>query len=211
MKLWILCSGRTAAPRRGSFDSAGFDALCAQERELGLSPGTTEKSAAANGRKIYTGGCRADEETARLVFPDGELIREPLLDPIPCRSFKDTEKRLPLWLWRLLAGLQRLFGAKRQPESKKGAVRRAEALIARLEAEDADCILVCHVSFLVVLLDALRRHGCCISRGGVFRYAPMERILVTARSIHCGGCSHNCLLTNPGCGVGRDKAARKSG
>lgn len=211
MKLWIICSGKTAAAAVGSFDSAGFDALCAEERELGLIPGTTEKSASANGRKIYVGSSRADRETARLVFPDGEIVREPLLDPIPCRSFKDTGKKLPLWLWRLMARLQWRFGAKRQPESKKDSFRRAEGLVSRLEAENADCVLVCHRSFLGVLADVLRKHGCCISRGGIARYAPMERILVTARSMHCGGCSHNCLLTNPGCGVGRDKAARKSG
>ena len=37
---------------------------------------------------------------------------------------------------------------------------------------------------------------------------PGERIRVTERSDHCGGCQHNCLLKNPGCGVGKDKAAR---
>ena len=26
---------------------------------------------------------------------------------------------------------------------------------------------------------------------------------------HCGGCAHNCPLTDPGCGVGREAAARK--
>lgn len=211
MKLWIICSGKTAAASSGSFDSAGFDALCAQERELGLMPGTSEKSAASNGRRIYVGGSQADLETARLIFPDGDIARETLLDPIPRRSFKDTVKKLPLWLWRLMAWLQWRFGSKRQPESRKAAILRAEELIGRLEAEDADCVLVCHPSFAAVLLDRLRLHSCCISRGGIARYMPMERILVTARSMHCGGCSHNCLLTNPGCGVGRDKAARKSG
>ena len=37
---------------------------------------------------------------------------------------------------------------------------------------------------------------------------PLERFLVSRREEHCGGCQHNCFLSNPGCGVGREKAMR---
>ena len=65
-----------------------------------------------------------------------------------------------------------------------------------------DCVLT------EALLDRARVHCYTQARSGIFRYRPWERILVTRRNLHCGGCSHNCLLTNPGCGVGRDKAQR---
>ena len=26
---------------------------------------------------------------------------------------------------------------------------------------------------------------------------------------HCGGCAHDCSLSNPGCGVGKEAAARR--
>ncbi|MBR1457349.1 MAG: hypothetical protein IJ594_09370, partial [Oscillospiraceae bacterium] len=123
------------------------------------------------------------------------------------RAFRDTARLLPLWLWRLMAWLQSLFGGGRQP--KEEGVRRAEALIARLEETERDCVLVCPISFVRVLLDRLRIHSYCINRGGVIRLRPLERILITRRDMHCGGCSHNCFLSNPGCGVGRDKAARQ--
>ena len=58
------------------------------------------------------------------------------------------------------------------------------------------------------LLRALERRRCVIRRAQSGAIRPGERIRVTERSDHCGGCQHNCLLKNPGCGVGKDKAAR---
>lgn len=210
MKLWIICSGQSSAQFPDRLSSAEFDALCRAEPELGLRPGAEEKSSAANGRRIYAGPAQTDLETARLIFPDGEISRESLLAPVQCRAFKDTEEKLPLWRWRMMAKLQRRLGSPRQPESDRALSARADALAESLRQQEEDCVLVCHASFVAPLLDSLRRQGCCYSRSGIFRYAPFERILVTGRNLHCGGCSHNCLLTNPGCGVGRDKAARKS-
>ena len=34
--------------------------------------------------------------------------------------------------------------------------------------------------------------------------------VISEKEAHCGGCGHNCFLSNPGCGVGREKALRRS-
>ena len=65
--------------------------------------------------------------------------------------------------------------------------------------------------FLPELLDRLRIRNYVIQRGGLLKFQPLEKIVVSRRNEHCGGCQHNCFLSNPGCGVGRDKAMRKSG
>ena len=70
--------------------------------------------------------------------------------------------------------------------------------------------MVSHPGFIALLLDRLRVRGYCVARTGLGRVQPLERLLLTRRDMHCGGCAHNCLLSNPGCGIGRDKAARKS-
>ncbi|MBO5555722.1 MAG: hypothetical protein J5927_00915, partial [Oscillospiraceae bacterium] len=88
---------------------------------------------------------------------------------------------------------------------------RAEALIQKLESAGQDCVLVTHPAFLALLLDRLRIHGYCSQRSGIGRLKPLERILCSKRDIHCGGCGHNCLLANPGCAIGKDKARRQSG
>lgn len=87
-------------------------------------------------------------------------------------------------------------------------VERAKALIAVLLEHGSDCVLAAPPNFLRVLLRQMERGGFVIRRGQSGVPKPMERIRITQKRDHCGGCSHNCLLKNPGCGVGRDKAAR---
>ena len=210
MRMWIICTGG-AEPRRSlCCDAAGFDALCREEAGRGVEP-PRDKPIRAEGFLVYTAPGRAAEETARLVCPGAEAREEPLLTGVPCRSWRDTRLRLPLWLWRLMARWQRLRGSPRQDESRQQTRARAEALLDRLEAAGRDCVLVTPPSFAAVLIDRLRLRGCVATRSGLLRLRPLERILVTRRDAHCGGCRHNCLLSDPGCGVGRDKAARRSG
>lgn len=51
--------------------------------------------------------------------------------------------------------------------------------------------------------------GFVAKRGSLIRIAPLERIIFTEKVLHCGNCMHNCLLTNPGCAIGKEKALAK--
>ncbi len=86
---------------------------------------------------------------------------------------------------------------------------RADALIDELEKRGEDCILISHPGMIASLIDALRVRGYCVQRTGMGRIKPFEQMLLSKRGEHCGGCGHNCLLSNPGCSIGRDKAARQ--
>lgn len=85
---------------------------------------------------------------------------------------------------------------------------RAKQLIAVLLEHGEDCVIAAPPNFLHLLLRRMERSGFVIRRGESGTPKPLERIRITQKRDHCGGCSHNCLLKNPGCGVGRDKAAR---
>ena len=110
----------------------------------------------------------------------------------------------PLWLWRLLLWLRALLGLDRA-EGR----RRADTLLDALEKAGKDCILISHPGMIAALTDALRLRGYCVQRTGIGRIKPFEQMLLSRRDEHCGGCQHNCLLSNPGCSIGRDKAARQ--
>lgn len=75
-------------------------------------------------------------------------------------------------------------------------------LLDLLESRNQDCILVSHPIFINILLSQFRNRGYHISRRNYFQIAPLERIVITKWDMHCGGCGHNCLLTNPGSGLG---------
>ena len=142
------------------------------------------------------------------MIPDTAFQVEPLLAAIPRRAYTDGRGEHAHWFWAWMAQRQAHAGDPRQPESRGITVKRAEELIGSLEEVGKDAILVAEESFLPVLLDRFRLHGCAIQRSGIFRYKPFERILISRRDEHCGGCGHNCLLSNPGCDIGRDKARR---
>ena len=95
------------------------------------------------------------------------------------RPKDESGRARPLRLWRFFLWLRRLLGMGRR-EGRK----RADALIERVR-------------------------GYCVQRTGMGRIRPFEQMLLSRRGEHCGGCGHNCLLSNPGCSIGRDKAARQ--
>ena len=148
----------------------------------------TEPISAA-GRPIYA----APEcmEYAKEIFQDaGTLMEDPLL-----REVHDAGL-----LWRL--------GLRQAEESAKDVRARAGTIAEAVLKTQVDSVIVAPPGILRFLLRALEKRRCVIRRAQSGAIHPGERIRVTERSDHCGGCQHNCLLKNPGCGVGKDKAAR---
>lgn len=208
MKILIVCSGKAAMTWEKSYNSTEFNDTIRYAQDCDIVP-VESTPTGTNSRSVYISTARSALQTAGQLFTNAEIVMEELLNEVPERAYKDTDKKLPLWQWQLMAGWQRFLGNSRQPESRRQAVARAEKLLGLLEERGQDCILVSHPIFLKVLLNRLGAHGYCITRGKSFRITPLERILITRRDMHCGGCGHNCLLTNPGCGVGRDVAKRR--
>ncbi len=210
MKILIICSAKTTARWEKRYHSAGFDRALRQERSCGIEK-IHCKRGGTGGRPVYVSTHKSAQQTAERLFSEAEILTEPLLDEIPMRSYKDTpkEKELSLGRWRFMAKQQWRRGDGRQPESRQQSIARAEKLIARLEEQGQDCILISHPSFIKVLRKRFRRHGCLAAGSGNFVIAPMDRILITRPEMHCGGCGHNCLLSNPGCLIGQDAAKRR--
>ena len=143
----------------------------------------------AAGRPVYAAPECA--EFAKAAFQDvGSLTEEPLLKEAPD------------------AGLLLRLGLQSAGESAQEVKQRAGSFVEALLKTQTDCVLVASPNILRFLLRALEKRRCVIRRGKSGAIQPGEHIRVTERSDHCGGCRHNCLLANPGCGVGKDKAAR---
>lgn len=207
MKVWILVCGEAVRPLPKRCSGAVYEQISAALPESAIRPyeGPAMKAA---GRPVYIApGLRA-RETAEQMIPDAAFWVELRLAAIPKRAYTDGAGERVFRFWDRMAQRQARAGDPRQPESRKASIQRAEKLIDSLEKQGADVLLVAEESFLPILLDRFRRRGCAIQRSGIFRYKPFERILVSRRDEHCGGCGHNCLLANPGCDIGRDKAKR---
>ena len=144
-----------------------------------------------------------DEELSHTLFST-ELLNE-----VPKRSYKDTDSKISKAVWTARSRIQWFFNNRRQPEVKTDTVKRAERIADILEAEGRDCVLISHEFFLYTLKGVLEKRGFLIERSSTGRIKNWERIRASKRDIHCGVCGHNCLLTNPGCSVGRDAAMRQ--
>ena len=177
-----------------AYRAARRDALSAAVLPEGEKPLNTE------GRAVCISSAPAARLHAAALCPGAApILRTELDEPLPAPAVLPGAA-LPL---PVRAFLDRPRGAARRE-----AAAQAEALIASLEREGRDCVLFSHPARIPLLLDRLRVRGYCFSRSGLGAVRPGERILATRREAHCGGCAHNCVLTNPGCGVGRDRAAR---
>ena len=200
MKLWIICSGEAAVDYPPRCTAEEYGAL--RERALDGGVEGQPRRVAANGRRVLCSPRLSARETAERSVADAAVEIDERLDELPCPT-DGGRGSLPLWLRRLRLWLRRLLGTDR----RRGRAR-ADALIDELEKQGGDCVLISHPMTIDALIDALRVRGYCVQRTGMGRIKPLEQMLLSRRDEHCGGCQHNCLLSNPGCSIGRDKAAR---
>ncbi len=198
MKLWLICSAESPAPP-GSYSSGGYremrrQVLCCTEIPAG------EKPLRAEGRPVYISSAPSARASAEALCPGcAPVVHEGLDEAFGAGGAFPNAALSP--------GL-RAYLEKPRGRALAESRARAEALIALLAEENRDCVLFSHPRQLLLIMDALRRRGYCFNRTNLGPIRPLERILATGRDAHCGGCSHNCLLSAPGCGVGRDKAQR---
>ena len=210
MSMLILCTGKPLSPLEGSYTSSDFDAAAAAVVQS-AAEAPAERRIAPGGRVVYIGEGFLARSTAEQSLEPCELHVEPLLNEVDVCSFSDSDRPLPAEKWLRKAASQRKAGDPRQPESREAVSARADMLIQKLEEAGRDSLLITYPIFLAELLDRFRVHNYVVQRGGLFRCQPLEKIVVSRKDEHCGGCQHNCFLSNPGCGVGRDKAMRRRG
>lgn len=206
MSTLIICVGSSMCPAPGKYDSAGFDA--AIDEMMGEScPPYDGRKYDASGKSVLIGEGLPAQDTAEKILLPCTWTVDPLLNEIPVRSFADTERCFTARQWLRKAAAQRKRGDARQAESDADVLSRADKLIERISGKDH--ILITYPAFLSVLVKRLRQHDYVVQRSGFMGIRPLELFLASQKEAHCGGCQHNCFLSNPGCGVGRDKAARK--
>ncbi len=208
MKIILIRQAEPDMPWDRRCSAAAFEQAAGREAGCGAVRVSVKKGDASRYR-VYTGTTPAALDTAEMLFELREPpVRTPLLDEPVLRAFRDTEKTLPLWMWRELGRAQWYAGNGRQNGSRRETLERAAAFADLLEAEDRDCVVICRGLTLSALKTVLRRRGYCIEGGGL-RTKPLERLRAVKQSLHCGGCHHNCLLSDAKCPIGQNKARER--
>jgi len=206
MSTIIICVGKSMSIVPGKYDSAGFDAAVKESFMSDCIPYDGNKLN-TEGKTVLIGEGLPALATAEKMLLPCQWSVDCLLNEVPLRSFCDTDRSFTDRQWIRKAASQRKRSDPRQQESDVAVKERADKLVEKISG--GDYVLITYPEFLSVLLNRLRVHNYVIQRTGFMRVQPYEWFLASQKEAHCGGCQHNCFLSNPGCGVGRDKAARK--
>ena len=134
--------------------------------------------------RVYTDTGRAGRKTAEALFIlPAPPVATPLLDDAPETG----------------------AGFRGRQKNRREAKRRAEMLLDLLEKEERDSVVICGGQAMSALRGRLRARGYLLEGGGLLP-RPLERVRATRRSLHCGGCAHNCLLSEAKCQKGQNRA-----
>ena len=208
MKIIMIRHAKVDMEWEKSYDSAGWDK--ANEAYNAAPIKEITEHLKSEGFRVYISSLPRTRATANGLLGERDLIETPLLNEVPNRAAIETGLKLPKWFWVARGRAQWFFNSPWQWETRKMTKARAEELVKMLVEKNEDCVLVTHEFYLYTLKSVLEKHGFVIKRGGTGRIKNLERIRATKRDDHCGFCTHNCLLSNPGCDIGRERLKRET-
>jgi hypothetical protein len=146
------------------YDSAGYDR---ENQNYDLAPIELFPPVDIPIEKVYVSTLPRSAATADCLVGEKNIETTPLLDEVPIRSFMDSRRMLPTWLWNAMATIQWLAGSKRQFETKALTDRKIDAFLDMVEAAGEDCIVVGHGIHFYEMMKRMKRRG---YRGRVTRY-----------------------------------------
>ena len=110
-------------------------------------------------QKIYVSELSRSQDTAKILFPNGEYFESRLINEVPLKSSLDTQMNMPLWFWNLTGRLQWLISCRRQAETRRQTKKRAEEFVELIRNDDVDIAVVTHGFYMHTLLQEMKKAG----------------------------------------------------
>lgn len=158
------------------YHSTGYDLACDNYDKAPIILSGKEYPKTDNMKKVYISELSRTRETAERLFQKNDFVQTALLNEVPLKSYKDSNKMYPLWLWNFAGRLQWFLQNSRQPESKKETADRAKKLIKMLETRQEDCYLITHGFYMRVLIKELRKQGYQMEKNNLFKISNLDMI-----------------------------------
>ena len=138
--------------------SEKFDLEC---RKYDLSPikNMTYNILQAAYQKIYVSKLSRSQDTAKMLFPNGEYFESGLINEVPLKSSFNSKISMPLWFWNLSGRLQWLINCRRQAEGLRQTRKRAKRFVELIKNDDMDVAVVTHGFYMHTLLKEMRKAG----------------------------------------------------
>ncbi len=211
MKIVLINAASPDYPWKKSYTPAAFAAANAEFETCPLKEGSVSQGK-LTGYRVYHASSLHARETAKMLVGDQTGIpceETDLLNELPLPPLPDKDREYPLSRYRLQEYFSHKMNDPAGPGSSAESLKNMEEFLDLLEKSVEDAVLVSHERRILLLIKLLRKRKYMIRRGSLLRLAPLERVLAAKDIPTCGGCMHNCQLSNPGCEICRDKAARQ--
>lgn len=163
MKIVVIRHAKVNMKWERRYNSVGFDEAC---KKYDNSPiDTIDKKYNVEGNSIiYISGLSRTRETALKLFGKKKFYKSELLNEVPIRSYKDTNKKIPLAIWNVMGRVQWFLDNARQIETRAQTRKRAEKAASMIEKNNKDCYIVTHGMFMRTFLHELEKRGFTINK-----------------------------------------------
>lgn len=141
------------------YNSAAYDLVCKKYDECPIVSSSRKYFDTDDTKAVYISELSRTYETACRLFREKDFLKTALLNEVPLKSFKDTDKMYPLWLWNIAGRLQWFLQSNRQMENRKKTHFRAKEMIKLLEERREDCYLITHGFYMRALMKELKKQG----------------------------------------------------
>ena len=199
MKIILVLSDKLDFDESELCNSDSFSNLQQKQKEASIANKTINEKTNAK-YHFYASSHPSSLETIQKLFGKQDITIEPLLDEIQFSASSNKEASYENYIKEAVKSF------KKCEALQKEVTTDCEKLIDQLEKLDEDAVLVTHLYKMEILLSTLKKRKYLIEKPRLFGVKPLDRIRASKKNMHCGGCKHNCLLTNPKCDIGRDKA-----
>lgn len=183
MKIIIIRHEKVDMTWEKKYNSVTYDLACNKYDESPIVLSDKEYSKKDDAKTVYISELSRTYETACRLFSKEVFIKTALLNEVPLKSFKDTNKMYPLWIWNFVGRVQWLLESNRQAESKKKTIIRAKEMIKLLEENQEDCYLVTHGFFMRVLIKELKKRGYTIRNNNFLGISNLDMIVAIKQSV----------------------------
>ncbi len=174
MVIKVIRHGKVDFDWKDRYDSEGFDRANIGYDESPIK--VIEKRIDPQDELIFVSDLERTTDTANYLFDNrGNYIRTELLNEVPARSYKDTDKLKSLHVWKPMSRIQWFFNNKRQFETRSQSMARALEAIDFIETYDQDAYVVCHAIFMKVLVRAFRKKGYKVSGNRPFFFKNLDQ------------------------------------
>lgn len=93
---------------------------------------------------IYVSILDRSTQTAKMLYGERDFCKSELIHEVPMKAAFDTKLKLPIWVWYFLGRIQWMTDSKRQSETRKQTVERAERFTKDIIEKNEDCVLISH-------------------------------------------------------------------